>query len=113
MNKKIEIQLPAWNVREMFGYEPQTTYWQDFSIADAFGAAAVRDTFKRAVPQAKKFGVVYYAELVMVLNHKIWQHYDHNDELARLYDELWQAADYWGCENYTGDDGCYYFETLD
>ena len=28
------------------GYELQTTFWEDFSIADRFGLSAIRDTFK-------------------------------------------------------------------
>ena len=31
------------------GYTPKTTFWMDFSIADKFGAKAVRDTYNRAV----------------------------------------------------------------
>lgn len=30
------------------GYELQTTFWSDLSIADRFGLPAVRDTFRRA-----------------------------------------------------------------
>lgn len=29
------------------GYELQTTFWEDFSIADRFGLSAIQDTFKR------------------------------------------------------------------
>jgi len=29
-------------------YEFKTTFWMDFTIADAFGLDAVRDTFKRS-----------------------------------------------------------------
>jgi hypothetical protein len=30
--------------------------------------------------------------LTLVLNHKIWQHYESNRELAALYDRLWRAV---------------------
>ena len=30
------------------GYEMMTTSWQDFNIADKFGVAAIKDTYKRA-----------------------------------------------------------------
>lgn len=30
------------------GYETKTTFWEDFSIADAFGADAIKDTFDRS-----------------------------------------------------------------
>lgn len=35
------------------GYELQTTFWEDFSIADRFGLAAVLDTFNRASGSGK------------------------------------------------------------
>ena len=30
------------------GYETKTTFWEDFTIADAFGVDAINDTFKRS-----------------------------------------------------------------
>jgi len=33
---------------EMIGYEPKTTFWTDFSIADMFGVEGVKDTYNRA-----------------------------------------------------------------
>ena len=35
------------------GYEMQTTFWQDFSIADRFGIDAVKDTYNRAFKEWK------------------------------------------------------------
>lgn len=35
------------------GYELQTTFWEDFSIADRFGLSAIQDTFKRAFEEWK------------------------------------------------------------
>lgn len=32
----------------LLDYECQTTFWQDFTIADKFGLDAVRDTYNRA-----------------------------------------------------------------
>ena len=29
-------------------YQPKTTFWMDFSIADKFGIAAIKDTYNRA-----------------------------------------------------------------
>lgn len=93
-------------------YETKTTFWQDFTIADRFGAAAVRDTFKRAFDEWKG-NAVYLTELVMVLNHKIWQHYESRESLARVYDGLWRKADAYACENLKGADLSYYFRTTD
>ena len=53
------------------GYELQTTFWNDFSIADRFGLSAIQDTFNRAFKEWKE-NYKYLTELVLVLNHKIW-----------------------------------------
>ena len=29
----LQIAIPRWNITELNGYEPITTFWQDFSIA--------------------------------------------------------------------------------
>ena len=87
----------------VYGYETKTTFWQDFSIADRFGIAAVKDTYKRAF-EGWKDNVVYLTELVMVLNWKIWQHYETNEPLAKVYNDLWGEADMWACENLQGEE---------
>lgn len=71
-----------------------TTFWQDFSIADHYGIAAIRDTYNRAKKEwAKESTYEYWTELVLVLNHKLWQaYYAGNTHAARLYDRLWRDA---------------------
>lgn len=87
-------------------------FWQDFTIADAFGVSAIKDTYKRAFDEWKD-DVKYYASFVMTLNHKIWQWYGKNEEIARVYDDLWRKADEYGREHFKGEDASYYFEFLD
>ena len=95
------------------GREMHTTFWQDFSIADRFGIAAVKDTYKRAFDEWS-YDVEYMGEFVAVLNWKIWQHWENGREkLARVYNDLWQQADAWCVENYTGDDARRYWELTD
>lgn len=94
------------------GYKCKTTFWSDFSIADRFGTSAVRDTFKRAFNEWKD-NYIYLTELVMVLNHKIWDHYETREDLAAIYNELWQKADNYGLENLKGEELSYYIRTLD
>ena len=77
MTETIQIKVPKWNIESETGYKPRTTFWQDFSIADAFGGDAVTDTFHRAFNEWKD-NCVYITELVMVLNHKIAQWYEKN-----------------------------------
>lgn len=53
MTETIQIKVPMWNIESETGYKPRTTFWQDFSIADAFGGDAVTDTFHRASMNGK------------------------------------------------------------
>lgn len=94
------------------GYELQTTFWSDFSIADRFGLPAVRDTFRRAFDEWKG-NYKYLTELVLVLNHKIWQHYEERPKFAELYQSLWEEADRYAVENLKDDELGYFLDTTD
>ena len=72
---KIQFVTPMWNIEKMTGYKPLTTFWSDFSTAEQFGIEAVKGTFKRAFEEWKG-DYKFLTELVMVLNHKIWQWYE-------------------------------------
>jgi hypothetical protein len=99
-------------VEEMTGYRPFTTFFEDFSIAEAFGADAVRDTFNRAFNEWKS-DYKYLTEFVMILNWKIWEHYESNDTLATLYNELWELADSYAVNNLKGEELSYFYQTTD
>lgn len=95
------------------GYQPQTTFWQDFGIAEPFGEKAIEDTYNRAFREWKN-DKVYLTELSMMLNWKIWQHYDRgNEKVARLYDKLWKQTDKYAHTHLKGDDLQYYIRTTD
>ena len=94
------------------GYELTTTFWNDFTIADRFGISAVKDTFKRAFKNWKS-NAVYLTELVIVLNHKIWQYYQSNEALARVYNDLWEEADIYATENLQGEELAFFYRTTD
>lgn len=104
--------IKTWNIEKLTGYKPFTTFYQDFSIADAFGVAAIKDTYNRAFKEWKS-NYKYLTELIMVLNWKIYEHYERNDEYADLYQELWHKSDEWACENLEGEALDYYFRTTD
>ena len=94
------------------GYQPKTTFWQDFTIADKFGPDAIKDTYERAFEEWKT-DKVYLTELVMVLNWKIWEYGEKNPVLAMWYEDLWIKADKWCLDNLKGDDLQYYIQTTD
>lgn len=107
------MRIATWNIEAMTGYKPITTFFEDFSIADRFGLAAVKDTYKRAFATAKALGYEYLTEFVMALNWKIWQHYETNEPLARLYNDLWEKADIYAQENLEGEELSYFYRTTD
>ena len=90
-----------------------TTFGTDFGIADRFGKNAIKDTFKRAFENWKD-DYKYLTELVIVLNWKIWEHYENgNEEYATLYNDLWEQADGYACETLEGEEAEYFFEMTD
>lgn len=108
----MEIRIPIWNIKEFSGYEPITTFWSDFSIADHFGDYAIKDTFKRAFKEWKG-DYKYLTEMVLVLNHKTWQWYKINKPRARLYQELYEKANDYAWENLKDDELSYFYSVTD
>lgn len=89
------------------------TFWMDFTIADAFGVNAIRDTFNRAFNEWKSDYKMLTA-LVVILNHKIWQHYEAGrHDIARLYNDLWDQAREYAMNTLKGDELQYYYEITD
>ena len=64
------MTVKTFNSEAYCGYTQITTFFEDFSIADHFGIAAIRDTYKRAFNEWKN-DYKYLTELVLVLNWKI------------------------------------------
>ena len=106
------MKIKTWNIKEMTGYSPITTFYEDFSVAEHWGSSAIKDTFKRAFKEWKN-NYKYLTELVMVLNWKIWEHYEINEPLAKLYNDLWEQADNYACNNLKGEELDYFYRTTD
>lgn len=94
------------------GYEMTTTFWEDFTIADIFGVLAIRDTYKRAFEEWKN-DYIYLTELVIVLNHKIWQHYETKPAYAEIYNELWLKADEYALDHLKDEELAFFLTTTD
>lgn len=106
------MRIKTWNIENITGYRPKTTFYEDFSIADRFGIPAVKDTYRRAF-QSWKDNHIYLTELVMALNWKIWEHYETNDALAEVYNELWEKAAQYAVETLQDTELEYYLTTTD
>lgn len=107
----VQIAIPRWSITELCGYEPITTFWQDFSIADRFGIKAITDTYNRAKTEWAD-NCKYWTELCLVLNHKIWQWHENDNQKAALYDRLWREADAMTAD-WSDEEQAYYFEITD
>ena len=106
--------IKDWNIEEMTGYKPLTTFYTDFSIADNFGEKAVKETYNRAFKEWKD-NIKYVTELAMALNWKIWEHFEYEGKrnLANLYDKLYWKTDEFITNHFKGEDLAYYFRTTD
>jgi hypothetical protein len=107
------MRVKTWNIEAMTGYKPQTTFYEDFSIADMFGIPAIKDTYKRGLDTCHSLGYIYLTEFVMALNWKIWEHYQSNDAYSRLYNDLWMQACEIARETLQGEELSYYYRTTD
>ena len=107
------MKIAVWNIEAMTGYKPKTTFFEDFSIADNFGAGAVKETYRVALENAKFMGYEYLTEFVMALNWKIWQHYEKDEALARVYNDLWMDAAEIAQTTLKGEELAYYYRTVD
>ena len=99
----------------MFGitdYIPQTTFWDDFTIAEAFGLDAIRDTYDKAFNEWKT-NHIYLTELAMVLNWKCWHWVHYSDEISLLYSELFYKTDDYAWDNLKGEELEYYYHITD
>lgn len=119
----MDIKIPKWNITELTGYEPQTTFWSDFSIADRFGLNSIKGTYNRAF-YGWKHDHIYITELAMVLNHKCWEHYhrsrneltpflDNHAEVGQWYKDAYYKLLDWADENLKGKELEYFYRTID
>lgn len=97
---------------ETLGFEFETSFWEEFSIAEQYGAKGVKEHFNIAFPQWKD-NLEFLTELVLVLNLKVAVWFGVDDSLGMTYDALWRMADGYAMDNLKGDDLHYYLSTLD
>lgn len=109
LNKYAEVPPFA-----QFGYEPQTTLWGDFGVADVIGGIpAIKDTYKRCEEQFKD-DKIYGTEMAMVLNHKAWEWDAKGDDgKTKLYTELYYKLHDYILDNWKGEDLQYYLRVTD
>ena len=99
--------------KQEHNYECITTFWEDFAIADRFGINAVKDTFNRAFNEWKN-NYRYLTELVIVLNHRCWMHYNQGRiDISKVYSSRYYQAHNFALDNLNGEEYEYYFRITD
>ena len=106
------MNIKNWNIEEITGYKPITTFYTDFGIAEKFGKDAILDTYNR-VFDGWKDNYKYLTELVMVLNWKIWEHNKSNPQFADIYNDLWLKTDEYAIEHLEDEEQNYFLRTID
>ena len=93
------------------GYQPISTYWADFRVCGG-DKKAIRDTYENALLLAKD-DKEYGTELAIVLNWLMWAYADTHEDVAKIYQELWQEFDSYVMNNWKGEDLNYYIRQTD
>lgn len=100
------------------GYKPITNYWARFTQAElqdteSKAVKAVKALLKEVLPEAKA-DYKKYTELVMVLNHKCWDHSElHQNIIGMWYQEEYLKKHDWALSRLKGEEFNYYYSTLD
>lgn len=100
-------------LEKKIGYEFKMDYWEEFTLLETLGGiTGILYTFEKEYEESKK-DVRTLTELALVLNLKIWEWYEKDDNIGRTYDALWKKADGYAMETLKDDDLHYYLSTLD
>lgn len=107
-----KILLEKMALEKMLDFKFESSFWEEFSIAEDHGGDAVREHYDLVFPQWKG-NLKYLTELVLVLNIKLFIWFKVDDDLGKLYEELWMKTDQYALNTLSGDDLHYYLHTLD
>ena len=100
------------NFLQSVGKQRKTTFFSDLSIAECYDIDSIKETY-RDVMCSWGDNLEFMCEWVICLNQKICQHYENNEPLARVYDELWRKADDYCRKHFKGEELRKYYEYID
>ena len=107
-----KILLEKLSLEKMLDYKFESTFWEEFSIAEDYGSEVVRDHWNLVFEQWKD-NLKFLTELDLVLNIKIFIWYGVDDSIGKMYDQLWKETDGYALDTLKGEDLHYYLSTLD
>ena len=97
-----KILLEKLALEKMLDYKFDSTFWEEFSIAEEYGADGVKEHYDLVFEQWKD-NLKFLTELVLVLNIKIFIWYGVDDSIGKMYDQLWKETDGYALETLKGD----------
>ena len=107
-----KILLEKLALEKMLDFKFESSFWEEFSIAEEFGPEGIHHHYDIVFEQYKD-NLKYLTELVLVLNLKIFLWYGVDDTIGLTYDQLWKETDGYALNTLKGDDLHYYLHTLD
>ena len=107
-----KILLEKLALEKMLDYKFESTFWEEFSIAEDYGPEGIHHHCDIVFEQYKD-NLKYLTELVLVLNLKLFIWFKVDDDLGRMYEQLWMESDQYALNTLKGDDLHYYLSTLD
>ena len=95
-------------------WRPAYSCWPRFSIAEKFGKKEI-NTVYNDIFKAAKSDYKLLTELVMVLNHKVFEYseYPKNTTLCAYYSELFLRTKNYALDTLNGAELQYFLETID
>lgn len=95
-------------------WRPKTLYWQRFSIAEKYGKDEIKRVYDEILNESKK-DYKLITELVMILNHKSWEHceYINCSAFCELYAQLYRDACEYALNRLEGDELSYFLDVID
>ena len=113
MNKSLsKILLERMSLEKMLNYKFESSFWEEFSIAEDYGPEGIHHHYDIVFEQYKD-NLKFLTELVLVLNIKIFIWYGVDDTIGKMYDQLWKETDGYAIDTLKGDDLHYYLHTVD
>jgi hypothetical protein len=95
-------------------WRPTTLYWQRFSIGEKYGVDEVEEVYNDIFNAAKN-DYKLLTELVMILNHKTWQHCEEliDSKFCKTYEDLYYKTRKYALDSLKNDELKYFLDVTD
>lgn len=84
--------MKDWKIEQLTGYKPHANFYIEFSMSEPFGISAIASVYDRLFFKVKD-DYICLTELSMVINWKVYEHYDKKDWMVKLYQSIWDQID--------------------